>query len=399
ACEITRSPNPSVRAIEILRAMAGGAADLDEAVPGQLLRLSGARLEAFEAVKRLQNVPSFAGLNGDATLTALSGSVYGALLDPSYLLVAEDPQLLSKHNFITVENSQETIFGRSQLEISNSAPGSHFAGGFGDFQMAARALRKQIVGPLLPELNSAAVPDAAPASPSENPPSPTNEPVFKADGRIVEVYTTVTDSRGRYVDDLKAGQFSVLEQGTAKPVFAFEDRNAAVSVALVFDTTGSMVNTLPLLKAAAMQLVDDLRPIDSVAVYSFSESVNENQAFTTDKDAAKRAIFKTHAAGNTALYDALVRVNRDLSSRGGKKVVIVFTDGSDNASMLTSAVSIERAKARGVPIYTIAEGEALQQQQLIGELAGISQATGGSQFLIHRLSDIAPVFEKVSQEL
>lgn len=416
ACDIMRSPNFSAGAIEILRAMAGGAADLDEAVPGQLLRLSGARLEAFEAVKRIQNVPSFASLNGaatlaalgnspdaGATLAALSGSVYGALLDPAYLLVAEDPQLLGKHNFIAVENSQEIIFGRSRLEISNSGPGSHFLGGFGDFQTAARALRKQIVGPLLEPLLAES--DSAPASPSanrtpvDNPPPPLNDPVFKADGRVVEVYTTVTDSRGRYVDDLSAGQFSVLEQGTAKPVFAFEDHNAAVSVALVFDTTGSMVNTLPLLKAAAMQLVDDLRPIDSVAVYSFSESVNENQPFTTDKDAAKRAILKTHAAGNTALYDALVRVNRDLSSRGGKKVVIVFTDGSDNASMLTSSVSIERAKSRGIPIYTIAEGEALGQQELIGQLGRISQATGGSQFLIHRLSDIAPVFEKVSQEL
>lgn len=234
---------------------------------------------------------------------------------------------------------------------------------------------------------------------SDNPPPPPNDPVFKADGRIVEVYTTVTDSRGRYVDDLDAGQFSVLEQGNSKPVLAFENHNAPVSVALLFDTTGSMANTLPLLKAAALQLVDDLRPADSVAVYTFNESVNENQPLTTDKDAARRAIFKTHAAGNTALYDALVRVNRDLTSRGGKKFIIVFTDGSDNASMLTSAVSVERARSRGIPIYTIVEGEALEHRQLIGELARISQATGGSQFLIHRLSDIAPVFEKVSQDL
>ncbi|HEY4088533.1 MAG TPA: VWA domain-containing protein [Bryobacteraceae bacterium] len=397
ACEAVRSPNPSARAIEILRAMAGGAADLDEAVPGQLLRLSGARLDAYKAIERLQQVPSFAALNSDAALT---GAVYGALLDPSYLLVAEDPQLLGKHNFVPVENSQQTIFARSRLEISNVSPGSRFVGGFEDFQTAAQALRRQVVGPLLAPLTAG--PDSAAVPASGSAPggtSPSNDVLFKADGRIVEVYTTVTDSRGRYIDDLKAGQFRVLEQGNSKPVFAFEDHNAAVSVALVFDTTGSMVNTLPLLKAAATQLVDDLRPTDSVAVYSFAESVNENQPFTTDKDAAKRAILKTHAVGNTALYDALVRVNRDLASRGGKKVIIVFTDGSDNASMLTSAVSIERARSRGIPIYTIAEGDAVAQQELIGELGRMSQATGGSQFLIHRLSDIAPVFEKVSQEL
>ena len=66
--------------------------------------------------------------------------------------------------------------------------------------------------------------------------------------------------RGRYVDDLEASQFSVLEEGNSKPVFGFENHNDPVAVALLFDTTGSMANTLPLLKAAAMQLVDDLRP-------------------------------------------------------------------------------------------------------------------------------------------
>src|SRR3569833_847384 len=149
--------------------MAGGGADLDEAVPERLLRLSGARLEAFEAIRRMQNVPSFAGSpDGATTLAALSGSVYDAVLDPSYLLVAEDPQLVSKHNFITVENSQEVVFGRSRLEISSASPGSRFVGGFGDFQTAARALRKQIVGPLLEPLTDGPDSTAAPARPVDN---------------------------------------------------------------------------------------------------------------------------------------------------------------------------------------------------------------------------------------
>jgi VWFA-related protein len=160
-----------------------------------------------------------------------------------------------------------------------------------------------------------------------------------------------------------------------------------------------MVSALPPLKNAAMRLVDDLRPTDSVAVYSFADAVTELQAFTSDKVAAKRAILKTHAQGITALYDALVRVNRDLAVRAGKKVVIVFTDGSDNASMLTANTAIERAKARGIPIYTIAEGEALSNPKLVSDLSNISQSTGGEPFLIRQLSDISAVFEKVSQDL
>jgi len=216
---------------------------------------------------------------------------------------------------------------------------------------------------------------------------------------MVEVYATVTDGRGHYIDDLSARQFDVLENGQPKPVLAFENHNAPVSVALVFDASGSMVNTLPALKHAAMQLVDDLRPADSVAVYSFNDTVTELQPFTSEKDAAKRAILRTHPAGITSLYDALVRVNHDLAGRGGKKVIIVFSDGNDNASMLRASAAIDRAKARGIPIYTIAEGEALTNQQFIAELNKISQATGGTPFVIRRLSDIAAVFEKVSGDL
>jgi VWFA-related protein len=297
--------------------------------------------------------------------------------------------------------------------MSNSPPGSSFAGGFASFQEVASALNRRRVGELQGETEAAAVlPNADPApiggpegGPAVGPAGPSaaspaaNELVFRAGGRIVEVYATVTDNRGRYVDNLAAGQFAILEDGRPKPVFAFENHTSGVSVALVFDTTGSMAAALPPLKSAAMQLVDDLRPTDSVAVYSFNDTVTELQAFTADKAAAKRAILKTHAAGITALYDALVRVNRDLSARPGKKVIIVFTDGSDNASTLTADTAVERAKARGIPIYTIAEGEALIHPELIQQLGNISRSTGGTPFQIRKLSDIGGVFDKVSQDL
>jgi len=409
ACEAMRSPNPSAGAIETVRAMAGDAAGLDEALAGQMLRLHGARREAFENVKKLQGVPRL-GVPGEPpddakTLAALSGAVYAALLDPAYLLVAEDPHLLNKHSFILAGGPETALFAPSALSVSNSPPGSHFEGGFASFQEAARPLRARTVDALQPEPAGTAAPGgpetapaAGPAQPESTPP-PANDLVFRAGGRIVEVYVTVTDSRGRYVDDLKASQFAVLEEGREKPVFAFENHTAGVSVALLFDTTGSMVSALPPLKNAAMRLVDDLRPTDFVAVYSFADTVTELQPFTSDKQAAKRAILKTHARGATALYDALVRVNRDLSGRAGKKVIVVFTDGGDNDSMLTADTAIERAKARGIPIYTIAEGEAIGHPQLISELSNMAQSTGATPFRIRQLSDIGEVFEKVSQDL
>lgn len=407
ACEAMRSPNPSANALKIVRAIAGDTADLDEALASQLLRLSGARREAFEKVKKLQNVPRLAELEDppDAarTLAALSGAVYAALLDPAYLLVAEDPDLLNRHLFVPAGGSPPGLFAPCSLTISNTPGGTNFEGGFASFHEVARALSRQTVGDLRPEADGTAAPPEAsppggPARPDPAPP-PAGDLVFRAGGRIVEIYATVTDNRGHYVDSLNAGQFAVLEEGKTKPIFAFEDHTAAVSVSLVFDTTGSMVTALPPLKNAAMQLVDDLRSTDSVAVYSFTDTVTELQPFTSDKEAAKRAILKTHASGVTALYDALVRVNHDLSVRGGKKVMIVFTDGADNSSMLSANAAIERAKDRGIPIYTIAEGEALTHPELIAELDNMSHSTGGTAFLIRKLSDISGVFEKVSQDL
>jgi len=399
-CEAMRSANPSAAALETLRGMVGGASDLDEAVASHLLRLNGARREAFDNVKRLQKVPRFESLGAppDAagTVAALSGSVYAAVLDPAYLLVAEDPQLLSKHNYSAVGN----LFAPPSLVISNGPPGTNFQGGFAGFQEVARVLNQRTVGQLLPAVDETASTAQTEAPPADGPaPPPAADLVFRAGARIVEVYATVTDSRGRYVDNLTAKQFSIMEEGKSKPVFAFENRNAPVSVALLFDTTGSMEDALPSLKNAAMQLLDDLRPTDSVAVYSFADAVTQLQPFTSDMGAAKRAILKTRAQGITALYDALVRVNHDLSARPGKKVIIVFTDGADNSSMLTSGTAIERAKARGIPIYTIAEGEALEHPNLLAELNKISQSTGGTQFQIHRLADIGFVFDKVSQDL
>ena len=110
-------------------------------------------------------------------------------------------------------------------------------------------------------------------------------------------------------------------------------------------------------------------------------------------------MLRAHAIGSTALYDALLRVNHDLARRAGKKVIVVFTDGDDNSSMLPAETAILRAKTRGIPIYTIAEGEALGNSALLGELKTIAQATGGTHFLIRKLSDIDTVFEKISDDL
>jgi VWFA-related protein len=80
-------------------------------------------------------------------------------------------------------------------------------------------------------------------------------------------------------------------------------------------------------------------------------------------------------------------------------VIVVFTDGDDNSSTLTADTAILRVKAGGVPVYTIAQGQALQNAGYLKQLADLAKATGGESFAVHDSSDIGGVFAKVSEDL
>ena len=225
------------------------------------------------------------------------------------------------------------------------------------------------------------------------------EVLFKSDVRLVEVYATVMDQRGRYLDGLGRERFEVRENGVAQPLTIFETEAAGLSCAFLMDTTGSMAHALAAVKNAAAALIDDLRDMDSVAIYSFSDSLQKLQEFTTDKAAAKRAMMRTRPAGETALFDSLSQLARDLGRRTGKKAIVAFTDGADNLSGLNSAAAIARARKSGVPIYVAALGDALKDALLLRELKEIAQNTGGQVYRVEKPADIQAVFQDISRDL
>ncbi len=383
--------------LDIVRELAGTASPLDEAVIG-LLRLSAERRAAFDRLRAMERAPHL-----DAGRAALVGILYAALLDPDSLLVSEDPRLFSRHRFATGPNLRRPalFLPTALIPAAQSSNGAVFTGGFMTLAEVAAGLARR--GGSASAASTAPLPMPAGGDSSVTP-EPAAEmghtdAIFHADGRLVEVHATVRDSRGRYIDDLEPGDFDVLEEGERRDVIAFEPRTSKVLCALLLDTTGSMHDAIAALKSAAFSLIDDLRPNDQVAVYSFNQTVSELSPFTSDKAAAKRAVMRTRAFGETALYDALVRVNQDLAGQVGKKVIVVFTDGVDNRSMLTTEAAVLKAKAAGIPIYTIAQGQALSDADLLKHLSAVSGATGGMAFKIRDPKEIRGVFESVSQDL
>jgi len=227
----------------------------------------------------------------------------------------------------------------------------------------------------------------------------TPETIFRADSRLVEVYATVMDHKGRYIDGIPQTSFNITDNGEPQRLVSFESNASEFSCAILLDTTGSMTKTLPMVRNAILRLLDEFRDGDWVAVYGFSAGVELLQDFTLDKAAAKQVVLRTRAGGMTALYDAISRVAGDVARRNGKKSVVVFTDGDDNASYLNLLRVVERAKKLGVPIYTVAQGEALQSPKLLEGLKEIGRSTGAKSYVAKKPEAIGEVFKDISQDL
>ena len=222
---------------------------------------------------------------------------------------------------------------------------------------------------------------------------------LKVDVRLVEVYATVFDNKGHYVDGLNRDSFEVREDGRPQSIHTFEANSDGISCAILLDTTGSMTEALPRVKNSVVKLIDELGEHDTVAIFTFDQRLVVRQDFTNDKDAAKRAVLRTRAEGSTALFDALSQAAEEVSKRSGKKALIVFTDGDDNSSVLNANAAVMRATKLGIPLYSVAEGEAMQSPKLKKLLENLSENTGGIAYHVNKLDDIGKVFREIAGAL
>ena len=166
------------------------------------------------------------------------------------------------------------------------------------------------------------------------------EPEDIGEGDVVRVNTTlvsipvsVMDRNGRFIPDLRQGDFRIFEDGVEQQVAYFASVEKPFTVALVIDTSASTQFRLDEIQDAAIAFVNQLRPDDRVIVVSFDEEVRVLAEATNDRYALRDAIRRTHTGGNTKLYDAVdLVINQRLNSISGRKAVVLFTDGVDTAS-------------------------------------------------------------------
>jgi VWFA-related protein len=217
--------------------------------------------------------------------------------------------------------------------------------------------------------------------------------------RLVEVTATVFDGKGRAIDGIPQSGFQILDNGAPQPIFSFESVSGDLTCAILLDTTASMRDALGGVKNGVSGLLDNMAARDTVAIYSFSVAVERLQDFTTDKEAAKRAVLRTRASGSTALFDSIVQVADEISQRPGKKAIVLFTDGADNASRLIADSASRRVLKAGVTLYAVAEGDALNESKLLQQLHTLAEKTGGICYRAHSPKEMGRVFENIQSDL
>jgi VWFA-related protein len=159
-----------------------------------------------------------------------------------------------------------------------------------------------------------------------------DEPI-KLQTTLVQVPVIVKDRGERYITDLKQQEFKLFENGIQQEITFFGTVEEPFNVALLIDSSGSTVDQLTQIKAAASAFLDNLRPQDKVMVMEFNDSVSILCELTNNRETLNRAIDRIQPGEYTQVYEAVyTAVWEKLADIEGRKAVILFSDGIDNAS-------------------------------------------------------------------
>jgi Ca-activated chloride channel homolog len=239
------------------------------------------------------------------------------------------------------------------------------------------------------------------------------EYTISVDVNEVVLHATVLDKHGRVVNDLKQDDFSVFEDGAPQTMTHFSHTDVPVTMGIVIDDSGSMKDKRQAVNASAVIFVKTSNPQDQVFVVNFNDVyyLDTPGDFANTIEDLKSALDKIDSRGGTALRDAVIASMDHLKlGNRDKKVLLVITDGEDNASRYTQEDLMSRAQKSNAVIYTIgllgAEdttslfkirgGEAHRAAKVLKELA---EATGGESYLPKSLDEVESTCRQIARDI
>jgi VWFA-related protein len=228
--------------------------------------------------------------------------------------------------------------------------------------------------------------------------------IFKADTRLVPLNVTVTDKAGHLVTGLTRSAFQVMENGVAQQIKDFKGEDVPVSLGLIIDNSGSMREKRQSVESAALALVRDSNKQDEVFVVNFNDEAYLDTPFTSDVKLMEQGLTKIDSRGGTAMRDA-IRMSVDYlnqKARRDKKVLLVVTDGNDNASTATLTTLVHDAQQSDVLIYAIgllSEEEKKEAKAAKRALDLLVESTGGQVFYPKDVSEVEKIAHEVAHDI
>jgi Ca-activated chloride channel homolog len=259
---------------------------------------------------------------------------------------------------------------------------------------------------------------------------------------MVQLNVAVMDSKGNYVTGLKPSDFTVTEDGIPQKVATFGEGNeatrrvttaadddkpgqlhirsqngaadvsetselgselgsmmAGANVFILFDTSNYMYRGFVFAQDAIAEFVRSLDNPDRVAFYSYSRDLSRATTLTPDRNQVLRGVRTTVAGDDAALYNALLMTLKDAGQNTGRKVVVVFSNGPDNASMVPPEDVAELAQSKGIPIYMISTREAKLEPVSSTVFKRMSAATGGEAYFAKTWREQQKAFASIRNDL
>jgi Ca-activated chloride channel family protein len=263
-----------------------------------------------------------------------------------------------------------------------------------------------------------------------------DRPIFRVKVDMVVLSFTITDNKGKYVTDLKPSDFKILEDGIPQKLSTFSEGNkppvevasdgttkpivvdvtgttttgvtttetrsdafVGTNVFVLFDTSNYMYRGFVYASDAIADFIRGLDRADSVAVYTYSRNLSRAAGLTKERNDAIAGLRGAVAGDDSALYNGLLLTIRDAAKVPGRKVVIVFSNGPDNASMVAPDDVRAVAEDEGIPIYVISTNEISKDPISANVFKRISTRTGGKSYFATSWQKQVEAFEAIREDL
>lgn len=230
-------------------------------------------------------------------------------------------------------------------------------------------------------------------------------PTFTTETRVVNLPVTVLDRDGKLVTGIPRESFKVFENNVEQVIKTFKREDVPVSMCIIIDSSGSMRDRHASVVAAALALVRASNPEDEVCFINFNDEATLEQPFTNDINKLEEAMDAIDTRGGTAMRNA-IRAAIDYvkeNAKRDKKVLVVVTDGNDNASNETTLEELVRAvRDSEVLVYAIGllsteeRSEARKAKRALGE---ITEASGGFAYYPESLAEVEAITPRIAHEI